>query len=67
MAETRFPGPYVNSTSVDESLMKYVPFDHTDIGARASGMPKGAVGAGMRLDHVSNNSTGGAVKHKFPQ
>lgn len=66
MAESRFPGPYVNSTQKDESLMKYVPMDKMDIGARASGMPKGGIGEGMRLDHVSNNSTGGATRHKFP-
>lgn len=66
MADTKFPGPYVNQTKKDDSLMKYVPMDHLDIGARASGMPKGGIGEGMRLDHVSNNSTGGAVKHKQP-
>lgn len=66
MAATKFPGPYVNDTKKDESVMKYVPMNSLDIGARASGMPKSVGSDGMTLDHVSNNSTGGAVKTKFP-
>lgn len=66
MAATKFPGPYVNSTEKDESIMKYVPMSSTDIGARPSGMPKAVGASGMTLDHVSNNSTGGAVKNKHP-
>ena len=29
-----FPGPYVNDTKVDRSLMEYVPFENQDIGSR---------------------------------
>lgn len=66
MAETRFPGPYVNDTKVDNSLMHYVPFDTTTIGSRPSGLPKGEVTSGsMSIDHVANRGTGGTVKSKF--
>lgn len=66
MADTRFPGPYVNSTKQDDSIMKYVGFDKTDIGARSSGQPKGDVlSSEMGIDHVSNRGTGATVKSKF--
>lgn len=67
MASTKFPGPYINSTEVDRTIMEYVPFNTTDIGARPSGLPKEGVKAGdMALDHVQNRETGGTVKHKQP-
>lgn len=67
MAETKFPGPYVNETKVDRSVMEYVDFDKMDVGARASGLPKGGIKTDdLNLDHVQNRSTGSEVKNKFP-
>lgn len=66
MAGTKFPGPYVNDTKIDESLMKYVPFDNTEIGSRKSGMPKGIGAEKMSIDHVGD-STPGPVSSKFPK
>ena len=66
MADSRFPGPYVNKTEVDRTIMEYVDFDKTTIGARPSGLPKGDVtSSSMNLDHLSNRGTGGTVKSKF--
>ncbi len=65
MSQSRFPGPYVNSTEVDHSIMEYVPMNSLDIGARVSGMPKGGIKNSNSIDHVGN-STSGAVKHKQP-
>jgi hypothetical protein len=56
MAE-RFPKAYVNTVKRD-SMMEYVPFEHMDIGARASGMPKNVKKQGMGLDHVGGTSEG---------
>lgn len=64
MADTKFPGPYINTTKVDNSIMEYVPFDKTDIGSRSSGMPDGMKNSNS-IEHVGNG-TGGAVKNKFP-
>lgn len=64
MADTKFPGPYVNKTAKDESIMEYVPMDSMDIGARSSGMPK-EVKNSNSIDHVGG-STPSPVKNKFP-
>jgi len=64
---TKFPGPYVNDTKVDTSIMHYVRdggFEHTDIGSRKSGMP-GSIKNGMGIDHVGA-ATPGSVSSKFP-
>lgn len=68
MAKTNFPGPYVNSTEKDDTIMEYVPMDTTSIGARPSGLPKGDItSGGMGLDHVSNRAIGSVVSNKFPK
>ncbi len=49
-----FPKPYINETKVDNSIMKYVPFENGDIGSRKSNMKFGMKGDSMSIDHVSN-------------
>lgn len=58
MSTGRFPKAYVNDTKKDDALMEYVPFEKLDIGARASGMPKGMKKEGMGLDHVGGTANG---------
>lgn len=60
---SKFPGPYLNDTKKDESIMKYVPTDSLGIGARASGMPKKVGSGGMGIDHVGG-AAGGATAPK---
>ncbi len=54
------PGPYVNSVPKEGSdpMMNYVPFDHTDIGARPSTLSQVDQGGPKGLNHVGG-STGG--------
>lgn len=53
MANTRFPGPYINSVNADDPIMIRVPMDKTDIGANMAGQPKGSVNSdNMILRHV---------------
>lgn len=53
MANTRFPGPYINTTNEMDPLMIRVPMDKTDIGANSAGQPKGSVNSdNMMLRHV---------------
>lgn len=52
-----FPAPYVNTVEADDPMMKRVPTDKMDIGARASGLPKTVSDGPMGIDHVSNRST----------
>jgi hypothetical protein len=35
MAKSNFPGPYINTTTEDDPMMKRRPPDHMEIGARA--------------------------------
>lgn len=65
---TKFPGPYINDTKQDDSVMHYVndgDFSRTEIGARSSGMPKNIKNLNS-IDHVGN-STPGPVSSKFPK
>lgn len=55
----KFPGPYLNDVKKDESMMQYVPMEKTDIGARASGMPKNVKSESTSIEHVENRKTGG--------
>lgn len=43
MADSKgsFPGPYINDVKAEDPIMKRVPQDTLDIGARKSGLPKG--------------------------
>lgn len=60
MAARNFPGPGMNSTTEDDSLMKRRPPDHMEIGARpatlrAAGSNKTGI---MSIKHVGDqNST----------
>lgn len=64
MTGSRFPKAYVNDVKRDESLMVYVPFDNTEIGARKSGMPKTASSGPKSLEHVGSTAGGnGAGKN----
>ena len=59
MSENRgkFPGPYLNTTDANDPIMKRVPEDSMDIGARRSGMPK-SIGNSNLLQHVGDVATG---------
>jgi hypothetical protein len=60
MADGRFPKPYVDSIPPggDRSLMVYVPFDKTDIGANSASLPATATEGGT-LTHVGKSATSG--------
>jgi hypothetical protein len=63
---TKFPGPYINSCTQDDKTLHYVRdggFQHTDIGARKSGMVS-SIKNEMGIDHVGD-ATGSPVKSKF--
>lgn len=53
----RFPGPYINSTNADDPIMKRVPMNHLEIGARPSGMPK-SMDDTAKIVHVGETATG---------
>ena len=57
MADRRFPGPYIDSTKENDSIMKRVDLDKMDIGARGSGMPKDSKSEGMGLKHVGDQNS----------
>lgn len=59
MSTGRFPGPYVRDVPSEGSdkMMEYTLLERMDIGARASGKPKGNQGPNS-LEHVGG-STGG--------
>ena len=54
----KVPGPYQNSVREDDPLMRRVPQDTMDIGARPSGLPKDVKSAGMSIDHVAGGANG---------
>lgn len=63
---SKFPGPYVNSTEQNDSIMHYVrggQFSNTDIGARKSGMVSGIKNE-MSVEHVGD-ATPNPAKTKF--
>ena len=53
----RFPAPYVNSVKADDPIMKRVPMDTLDIGARKSGLPKGPHSEAT-ISHVGDTASG---------
>lgn len=53
----RFPGPYMQTTNAEDPIMKRVPMDKTDIGARSSGLPQG----GVNSDDMTIKHTGGSM------
>lgn len=58
----KFPGPYLNDTVKDESIMQYVDTDKMGIGARTSGLPKGSdvKNSSMGLEHVGGTAGRGS-------
>jgi hypothetical protein len=50
-----FPAPYVNKTEAADPMMKRVPMDHMDIGARSSGLPKNEDRL-PSIDHVGGSA-----------
>lgn len=53
----RFPAPYISDVKAEDPIMKRVPMNHLDIGARASGMPKSMDDA-AKIVHVGEAATG---------
>ncbi len=53
----KFPGPYVSDVRADDPIMERVPFPHTGIGARPSGMPSGMSNS-LNIDHVGGSTSG---------
>lgn len=53
-----FPKPYVDSVNQDDPMMERVPLNKMDIGARASGMPKGEEvnSSSMNIEHVGGTA-----------
>lgn len=59
MHPIRGPVPYVNDVPSEpgkDPMMKTVPFNSLDIGARASGMPKGMDNGSMSVEHVGGSA-----------
>lgn len=57
MADRKFPGPYVDATRENDPIMKRVPFDTMDIGARSSGMPKSTEARELDIKHVGDQNS----------
>jgi len=53
----KFPGPYINDVRKDDPIMKRVPMDTLDIGARKSGMPK-SMDDQAKIQHVGEAASG---------
>lgn len=49
---SKFPAPYVNSISENDSIIIRVDQDRGEIGSRASGLPKDITSGNMSIDHV---------------
>ena len=54
----RFPAPYINDVKAEDPIMKRVPMDTLDIGARKSGLPKGIADTDAKLEHVGGVASG---------
>lgn len=52
---SKFPAPYVNSVSEDESYIVRVDQNKGEIGSRSSGMPKTMMTESMTISHVGGN------------
>ena len=55
MPHGKFPGPYVNSVSEEDSIMERVDQDKLGIGARNSGMP-GDIKNSVTISHVGSST-----------
>ncbi len=53
----RFPAPYINDVKAEDPIMKRVPQDTLDIGARKSGLPKGPHSEAT-ISHVGDTASG---------
>jgi len=53
----KFPGPYVSDVRADDPIMKRVPMESMDIGARKSGLPKGPHSEAT-ISHVGDTASG---------
>ena len=53
----RFPSPYLNSVKAEDPIMKRVPMDTLDIGARKSGLPNGPHSTAT-ISHVGETASG---------
>jgi hypothetical protein len=49
---SKFPAPYVNSVSENDSYVVRVDQDRGEIGSRPSGMPKTLLTEKMGIEHV---------------
>lgn len=49
---SKFPAPYVNSISENDSMIIRVDQDKGEIGSRSSGMPSKLDTSGMGIEHV---------------
>lgn len=49
---SKFPAPYINSVSENDSVVIRVDQDRGEIGSRASGLPKDVTSSSMNIDHV---------------
>ena len=54
-----FPAPYLNSVREEDPIMKRVPMDTLDIGARKSGLPKGGISNNVTINHVGESTPKG--------
>lgn len=52
---SKFPAPYVNSVSEDESYVVKVDQNKGEIGSRSSGMPKTLQTERMGIEHVGGS------------
>lgn len=57
MPQGKFPEPYLNTTKEDDSIMKRVDQDKSEIGARNSGLPKDVKSSNMGIDHVGESAS----------
>lgn len=49
---SKFPAPYVNAVSENDSVIIRVDQDKGEIGSRNSGLPKNVTSSQMSIEHV---------------
>lgn len=52
----KFPQPYVNDVKAEDPIMNRVGMNNLEIGARPSGLPKGANSERMGIAHVGDTA-----------
>lgn len=52
---SKFPAPYVNSITENDSVVIRVDQDRAEIGSRASGLPKDVTSDKMNISHVGDS------------